>query len=110
MPEEFFLGSFDSMDEALLAAEMTDALLGGRAPIRWQGHATSYAEAPDGLTYRIGPYKDDPVWYAQLTEVDEDDGWPVGKAVWQQDFDTEEAAKAGAEADWAERFPSAPQE
>jgi hypothetical protein len=87
------LGSFPTQEEAMLAAEMADALKGGREPLDW--HRGSIRTEPrPGHVYVISEYMREPHWRVEYTG-------PEG--TWEWSGDTQEAAKAASQADWDQR-------
>jgi hypothetical protein len=85
------LGKFDTLEEAMLAAEMSDALSGGTEPLVWRKAPKMATKPAPGHEYRLGA---DPA-YAIYFYHD--------KMVWQCDFDSEAEAMEACEKDWEKR-------
>lgn len=87
------LGIFPTLEEAILATEMDDALHGGREPLDF--YRRQYHSEPEpGYLYTIREHVLPPLW--RVTYAGPDGGWIRG-------FDTIESAQAACQADWSTR-------
>lgn len=93
------LGHFPSLEEAMLAAEMDDALHGATEPLDWENPQVMRSEPRPGYVYKIsGPLwtADAQIWRVSYIGPDEN---------WTRDFDDSGSAQTACQADWDQREP-----